>query len=575
MKLCYIWIEQFKNFSNFEINLSSKYNFTYDQEKNLLNRDKLGELPKNFFPETFNAITGIIGKNGVGKSSALELICNVLKGAKISLKSDFFIILEERNKESGKDELKGYFSFSQGIPPKFRGVTFYPHPGSISDLKVIFFSNVFDNRRNDFDPDVVDLSANGRMGRTAHLTDLMAKDFRDQMALINSTHYRDLNIDTPEFVHIISRMWTGPGLMTAREFYKAGFAEIHEFRKHIRKRLRDLKNPVTHFIMTLKFAYFFEVVAKYVKRYDDEHVKNGIFNNANSMLQFDHEEPTEKLAQRLVSYIGEKFSSAPSLIKNSNNIFEDPVFSDFQLIERQVRFLSSLKVGNDMSGVRNYVDGARTRAQQNFLIQYSLRKEFIEGFSETMTYFETMSVGWLGISSGQRAYLNLFASLYAEIRNVSQPNMVLCIDEGDLYLHPRWQIEFFSKLMKVLPAIYQGKIQLVLTSHSPFLLTDLPRQNIEILNADPNSVTVEEDCAPTFGGNLYDLYAGPLFLGRDRSGIFSRDKIEELLKVVDKEKPSKADEVYIDRFLQILGDEILKFKIRKKLDMYDHDTRAQ
>lgn len=571
MKLCYIWVEKFKNFDSFEINLSNKNKFSFNPESNTINRIELDDLPKGFFPPTFHSITGVIGKNGVGKSTALELICNVLKGAKNFLNSDFFMIMEEAGLKTDRPVLKAYYYFGNRATPKARGVIFLPHPGNFEAIDVVFFSNVFDNRRNNFHKDVVDLSANARSGSHYRLSNLTSKDFRDQISLISSEHYEDLNIETPKSIHISGTLWSEIGSGSAREMVRFGITEIIEFRRFVRKRMKNLKNKTNLLYLMLKFVFFFETISKYLRNYQVGEISDGPFADLSDVLTLDANEPTEVLAQRLVEYVSIKFKDSESGFGNNREIFEHPTLTDSQLVENQMKFLTSLKLGEDLVGLDNYFEGPKGRPQDNFIFEYSgeASKQFVDGLSQTMTYFDGLSVNWLGISSGQRAYLNLFASLYNAIKNFTPGNLVLCIDEGDLYLHPKWQIEFFSKLTKVLPAIYSGEIQLILTSHSPFLLSDLPRQNIEILNSGKSYFSDAANHAATFGGNLYDLYAGPLFLGTDRTGLFAKNKIEEFLRLANKDKKSRIDEIYIDRFLKILGDDILKFKIereRKKND---------
>ncbi len=140
----------------------------------------------------------------------------------------------------------------------------------------------------------------------------------------------------------------------------------------------------------------------------------------------------------------------------------------------------------------------------------------------------------------------------------------MCIDEGDLYLHPKWQVEFFNKLLNILPEIYNGKIQLILTSHSPFLLSDLPNANISILNND-ESINGIDLKIKTFGGNLYDLYSEPFFLENKRTSEFAFNKIKELIEKIDKKNLTKKDKEEIKQINDFLGDEIIQYKIQKVL----------
>ncbi|WP_198595525.1 hypothetical protein, partial [Vibrio lentus] len=63
--------------------------------------------------------------------------------------------------------------------------------------------------------------------------------------------------------------------------------------------------------------------------------------------------------------------------------------------------------------------------------------------------FGSIGIRWKGISSGHKAFLNLYSSIYNEIKNTKRTTLI-CIDEGDLYFHPKWQISFFSELLSII-----------------------------------------------------------------------------------------------------------------------------
>ena len=54
---------------------------------------------------------------------------------------------------------------------------------------------------------------------------------------------------------------------------------------------------------------------------------------------------------------------------------------------------------------------------------------------------------------------------------------IVLIDEIDIHLHPSWQRKVIDSLHKTFP-----KVQFILTTHSPTVLTNVPKENIRILN---------------------------------------------------------------------------------------------
>ncbi|WJK27631.1 AAA family ATPase [Vibrio parahaemolyticus] len=141
----------------------------------------------------------------------------------------------------------------------------------------------------------------------------------------------------------------------------------------------------------------------------------------------------------------------------------------------------------------------------------------------------------------------------------TRANTIICIDEGDLYLHPKWQIQFFRNIEKILPQFSSSssqKLQLVLTSHSPFLLTDLPRNNIIILN---EGKVVDNDLK-TFGANLYDLYDQAFFLDQEKIGTFAFSKIIEASENIYSSNKDLKNNAKL--LIDIIGDDLIRGQLK-------------
>ncbi len=567
MKICYIWVEKFRNLENFGFNLSSSHKFKYDTQSNTITKKDVDALPSNFFGERISDVVGVIGKNGSGKSNAVELVCKVLKGAKTSLQTNFFIIIEQDNK------LFCHFSFLNTAKPQadFR-ISFEEYSGSINPLKVVFFSNVFDERRNEFDNEVSDISVNNLFNRQHFLRREKITDFEKQIRLINSKIFSSLNIDLPTQVQLTSKVWINRfNSSMERDAYGKNYETIREFKKIFRDRLREIR-PENKFIHLLRFGYFFEMYNNYSRR--SRYSENSFriqFANLEQFIPFLFNLRTEEISEKLIDFLDSEFSNMPreqlTLFLEINEKKESE--SQFEKIRKQIDFLKRLKISASELNIEYNAEGARNRGLEYFTFNYKSRysKGFINEYVTLFGQSSVFDINWIGISSGHKAYLNLFASLYQELRYNRQNNLLLCIDEGDLYLHPMWQIEFFDKLLNVLPTIFSGNIQLLLTSHSPFLLSDLPKQNITILDKSITGSSLDgvDLKINTFGGNLYDLYSVPFFLGQKRTSDFAFNKIKALIEKVEGTQLSRRDKKEIRQVNEVIGDEIIQFHINKFL----------
>lgn len=74
MELVYLWVEEYKNIKKQGFNFSPKFRCEYDGET--LTIDENDDYIDGFFGDNIN-VTAIVGKNGSGKSSLLELILHI------------------------------------------------------------------------------------------------------------------------------------------------------------------------------------------------------------------------------------------------------------------------------------------------------------------------------------------------------------------------------------------------------------------------------------------------------------------------------------------------------------------
>lgn len=185
-----------------------------------------------------------------------------------------------------------------------------------------------------------------------------------------------------------------------------------------------------------------------------------------------------------------------------------------------------------------------------------------------------------GYSSGERAILNLFSWLsiplnYSNLiehqhRMDISNNVLLMIDEIDLYLHPEWQRLIIHTLMTKLVNEYKNhRIQVLISTHSPLVLSDIPLDNCIFLHSKDNQFAVFDNCTinKTFGANIYDILNNAFFIKKS-IGEFSYREIKKitddlLLLKENPDDPQQRDKCkdYL-RIIDIIGSSILKYKLR-------------
>jgi len=63
--------------------------------------------------------------------------------------------------------------------------------------------------------------------------------------------------------------------------------------------------------------------------------------------------------------------------------------------------------------------------------------------------------------------------------------LLFLFDEPEVALHPNWQKQYLNEVITLFQKM-KKEYQFIFTSHSPFLLSDIPKQNIIFLDKDEN-----------------------------------------------------------------------------------------
>jgi len=212
------------------------------------------------------------------------------------------------------------------------------------------------------------------------------------------------------------------------------------------------------------------------------------------------------------------------------------------------------------------------------------------------------------MSTGEFQFITLFSRLnvaknilenfdkYKGIRNVNFENLIVILDEGETYFHPQWQKEYLRNLIDSIPKFFpKYKIQLILTSHSPSILSDLPKENIIFLDtykSDDEDVKSEKqkqgNCkvipsknqAQTFGQNIHTLLSDAFFMSEGLIGDFARQKIEDVFKFIEDGKSENiANKEDCLKIINIIGEPMIKNKLQQlfseKFPEYEIDLKIK
>ena len=181
------------------------------------------------------------------------------------------------------------------------------------------------------------------------------------------------------------------------------------------------------------------------------------------------------------------------------------------------------------------------------------------------------------LSSGEQHLVHTMQSVLYHILNVNsvhsskeQKNKYeyinIIFDEIELYFHPEYQRRFVFELLERLDSLKKGGnidnikgINILFCTHSPFILSDIPKENVLFLG--------DEMDFKTFGANITTSLASSFFM-EYLIGEFAKTKITNIIEKLNKisnDKENNNDKENILKTIRLIDEPILRNKL---IEMY-------
>lgn len=248
----------------------------------------------------------------------------------------------------------------------------------------------------------------------------------------------------------------------------------------------------------------------------------------------------------------------PSFYPSSNDFLrKSELFIDSQLTHLNSK-TTTKNLEKDFNWVIDFID---TYAEVDFLDLFT----FSFSFKEELVYPV--------FSSGEKYFLSMFSRLN-ELRkdldrNNSSKHLLLLLDEAELTLHPEWQRNFLHETINACGQIFKDyKLQFLFSSHSPFLVSDFPKNNIIFLDKDEHGnciVRNPADITQTFGANIHSLYRSSFFLENGFVGEFAKQKIDWVIRILNGNNKGEIEihKAKINFIIENIGEPLLRNKLRE------------
>ena len=153
------------------------------------------------------------------------------------------------------------------------------------------------------------------------------------------------------------------------------------------------------------------------------------------------------------------------------------------------------------------------------------------------------NVAFETLSSGEKQQAFVVSSILYHLGNIESvfrdnnknriaySNVCIILEEIELYFHPQFQknlIKYILDGIKQMSFVHIEGIQLMMVTHSPFVLSDIPTSNILALENGMQSDTKLQ----TFGANIYDMLNTSFFLHNSTIGDFAQWLIGRIILIL-------------------------------------------
>ncbi len=585
MELIYLWVEEYKNIHNTGFHFSNKYKCNFDENTSTLtieeNKDHFSLLP-----EWIN-ITAIVGRNGSGKSSLLE----VLKEASMvtltqQLSSKFILLYKESVEENllcntNIEDLNFCINKTIGVKED-RTIKPFVFIKECNKLESPYFHHTIS-----FERIVLSYSHNCGKRIFENLNSFFGFDeLVFIFKILDSTKYNNISGIDKEVLNSLLNY-----LKELREIYK---------------KEEDSKKKLEILIIHNLVVYVLDIVRYVLNSIIDspEEAKKEIQNSLNRLNQIikkiiEKEVEIDEGFEEVIKWWEKEF--IPSINERvKKTIRETKIYfgrireEEKDFITRLKKFIQELKELEEKEIVFSK-KGQNKEEIEDIKIHILLKEitddivELAGGLKNIPLSGRTNFIDWIevdliaknasysNLSSGEKAILEYIANIFyfsVFIKEEGHPPIELFfLDEPDNFLHPEWKRQLIDITIKVVEGIRKEckgmekfSPHFVITTHSPFIISDLSKDNIIFLDKDSDGkckVVEGVDKEETFGANFYSLLKDSFFM-EETMGEFARKKINEVIKFLNEEEDSEIkDNEEVQKVINKIGEPVIKRELQK------------
>jgi len=573
VELVYLWVDKYKNIKNQGFNFSPRFECEFfpeyekdaDGKKKLKDNCKLEIKPKehvSIFPDNIN-VTAIVGENGSGKSS---ILVEILNQAKNNINS-FFCFYDNDKKEiisnikvNQKSKISNVLKISDNNDSvkNFLNASFLYHYKNDTDLPIL------DNKHAIYNEEGSIFTEPNKNNNRLDIKIEEEKTLKKIIHLVHDDFYKKMN--TSEF--FVPRT---VDLKVDEKRVVEAIKIIDEKRENkILPNYTNIKNTLTkkESLLLQNIFYFHSLFNGY----------GGASLNNNNLAKFNCD---VVLADDINKVKDEISRFHKQIIKQSyheqiKSQLKELIDSNIEINEKTMQLKELQKSFNLFKNIDALLDLLQKNKDETSYTEWILinklkndeKVELLQNLPRFLKidFWAPHKGYYYNLSSGEKIFLELLYSVREIVslrtKNKLSKNIFILLDEIENSLHPQWQKELIFGLISFIKT-YNNNIHIIVATHSPYVLSDLPKENVIFLKDGKQD---NPDIKQTFGANIHTLLSHGFFMKDGLMGEFAKEKINDAIKYLNKKSLSKKEIDYCENIISIIGEPILKNQLQRMLN---------
>lgn len=565
--ICYIYIFDYQCLKNIGVSFDHRYNYAFNDEKmELTISAPSSKLPETFWSPGIWSLTGIVGNNGAGKTTVNRFLLDAVVEGLTTKDIKGIYVYENQGK------LDVYYN----VPQNAKGVRVISPDAKIGGIKKI------DNGSTSL-PSIETFYYQGHFSAEFSSADLCTIELsglynasegclirKDLEKFANAT---DLYFNGPMSSYLVSHISQKHNRICRLLINSELRSEIHDFhfpryitlapnrggQDHLKLHplvSDDLRKSLNGMLDPLPIAGLVPTREESIGMYIYFNMLNVIADGGAVQIGTevlkewrDTVDTSHDVLSQFKAFIGKQIDASTRKVLDViySVLFEvlsDLNFSDYGFF---------------------YFDAFNEVDKVEKLLSISEKTQFFYLTSRfyDLHYSHNVNSSNSFLSSGEEEMLNLFSLLYdaIEIQPLKFPNLkaprLLILDEAEIGFHPEWQRSYINTLLGFVTSLKVcagHDYQVIITTHSPILLSDIPSCCCNFLERRAGGVTYNvRDVQPqTFATNVFELYRNSFFLHKGLIGQYAEEKLKKL------ETKCKSGSQDVGAEIELIGDSRLQ-----------------